>query len=114
MKRELYTWRAVYDDGKSAHYENEGNSFADVDKERVSKLFLLPLTEKGSVHGIDIPIDAQPVFFRRRSIEISLTDGSKDQHPTKHCIGWKNDATALYLFVFEDDSTLLSDDLNAV
>jgi hypothetical protein len=111
---EKYTWRAVYDHGESCHCENEDNSFTEVDKSRVTTLLLLPLAIGGTVHYIDVPSDAEPIFFRRRSVECSLTDGSRIQHPTKHCIGWKNDATAQYLFVFEDDTTLLTNDLQAV
>lgn len=115
IQRDIYTWRVVYDDDCTAIYENAENSFADVDPLRVKTLLLLPLegTECEPQH-IDIPHGAQAVFFRRRSIEINPLAEESSPRPTVHCIGWKRGDEAIYLFVFDNGSTLLTDNLQAV
>lgn len=111
--KDAYTWRAVYDE-YSYHQETDENCFADVDQSRVKALFLLPLPgTEGDPQRMDIPEGASPVFFRRRSIEINLAT-SEQARKTVHCIGWKRGDEASYLFVFDDGSTLLTDNLQAV
>lgn len=112
--KDAYTWRAVYDDDQTAIYENAENSFADVDQTRVKTILLLPLVEGLQPHRMDIPSGAQAIFFRRRSIEINLVQEASTPRPTVHCIGWKRGDQAVYLFVFDDNSTLLTDNLQAV
>lgn len=111
---ELYTWRAVYDDDITAIYETEENNFACVDQSRVKTLLLLSLQGDGVAHRVDIPHGAQAVFFRRRRIAINPIEGSAVNHSSTHCIGWKQDDKAVYLFVFEDGSSWLSENLQAV
>ena len=112
---EAYTWSAVYDDYTSiSEYDREeGRCFAEVDQTRVKTLLLFPQTG-GDPYTMDIPEGSQPVFFRRRSIEINPFAGESYPRPTTHCIGWKQDDTANYLFVFLDGHTLLTNDLQAV
>ncbi len=105
---DVYTWRAVYIDGTSID-ENEENSFTnDVNKENVASLFLLPL------HRVDVPNGCHPIFFRRRSVEINPMNGEENGRPTVHCIGWKRGDEGTYLFVFDDGSAFLTNDLQAV
>ena len=109
---ETYTWRAVYDE-QSYISENQDNNFASVDLARVKMLLLISLQDHAS-HRVDIPPGAMPVFFRRRSIEVNPLQGETQSRPTVHCIGWKRDGQATYLFVFDDGSTLLTENLQAV
>ncbi len=110
---EAYTWRAVYEDDKTHIYENAGNSFAEVDQSRVKAVLLLSLNGNAS-HRVDIPAGAQAVFFRRHSTVVRLADESETKLPVVHCIGWKQEDRAVYLFVSDDGSTLLTTDLQAV
>lgn len=114
-QHEAYTWGALYtDDTCIAEYDREeGRGFAEVDQARVKTLLLLSLQD-GASHSVNIPQGATPVFFRRRSIEIDPLQGESTQRPTIHCIGWKKGDEAIYLFVFDDGSTLLTDNLQAV
>jgi hypothetical protein len=111
---EAYTWRAIYDDDRTAVYENIHNSFADVDQARVKTVLLVPLTEGRAPHRLDIPQGAQALFFRRRRVELNPHDEQIQTLPPVHCIGWKKNTQAIYLFVFENGSTLLTENLQAV
>lgn len=114
MGEEAYTWCAVYeipDDEFVCVQETAENSFADVDLSRTRVLLLL--TPDGRLaHRVDIPSGAMPLFFRRRQIVINPDE--QEKAPTIHCIGWKRGNEATYHFVFEDGSTLLTDDLQAI
>jgi hypothetical protein len=114
--QDAYTWYALYEDDDiiSEHDRPEGRGFAEVDSTRVKALVLIPSQGTGATHQIELPQDATPVFFRRRSIEIDPLQGESTQRPTIHCIGWKKGDEATYLFVFDDGSTLLTDNLQAV
>jgi hypothetical protein len=114
-QHEAYTWGALYtDDTCIAEYDRkEGRGFAEVDHARVKTLLLLSLQD-GASHSVNIPQGATPVFFRRRSVEINPLADESTPRPTVHCIGWKRDDKAVYLFISDDGSTLLSDDLQAV
>jgi hypothetical protein len=114
-QRDAYTWGVQYvDDTCIAEYDREeGRGFAEVEQSRVKVLLLLSLA--GDVfHSVDIPQGATPIFFRRRSIAINLLQEESSPRPTVHCIGWKRGDEAIYLFVFDDSSTLLTTDLQAV
>ncbi len=113
--QDAYTWGAMYSDSTCiAEYDRpEGRGFAEVDQIRVKELLLLHLAG-GTSHSVHIPQGATPVFFRRRSVTISPLAGESTPRPTTHCIGWKRGDEAIYLFVFDDGSTLLSNDLQAV
>lgn len=113
--KDVYTWGALYDDNSCiGEYDRlEGRGFAEVESARVKELLLLSL-QGDSAHSVKIPQGATPVFFRRRSIEINPLQGSSEARPTVHCIGWKRGDEAVYLFIFDDGSTLLTNDLQAV
>ena len=113
---DLWTWRAVYKDGgEIKEYDDAGaeHSFREADSDRVKSIILEPSSSELPPFTVDIKEGATPVCFRRRSIHIQ-GDGTESGRSTAHCIGWRTDDAAQYLFVFEDGSTLLTDDLNAV
>lgn len=114
LAKDAYTWTAFYSTD-SAVYEldrPEGRGFAEVEKPLVKALGLD--SETLPCHRAIIPESAEPIFFRRRSVEIKLSDESQMPRSTIHCIGWRRDDLGVYLFVFEDGSCLLSNDLQAV
>lgn len=109
---DAYTWCATYHDGALIpEYDDDrpdGRGFAEVDSSQVKMLSL------SAAHHVVIPEDAEPVFFRRRWI---MVDPNIDEYETGsvvHCIGWKKSDDACYLFVFDNGSTILTTDLNAV
>jgi hypothetical protein len=108
MQQDIYRWCALDQNDEMLHEADANQGFASVKHAKL--LMLIPLTDTATYH-VAIPQDARPVFFRRRSIAIS--EGSS-QHSTVHCIGWKRDDQSVYLFIFEDGSTLLTDNLQAV
>lgn len=111
--QEAYAWCVIYDDEQYTTVDERGvQNFAEVDQSHVKSLALFSLQGEAA-HRVLIPTGATPIFFRRRSVELS-PDGASSPRPTVHCIGWKHGDEAMYLFVFEDGSTLLSDDLQAV
>lgn len=110
---DVYQWCILYRDDVLLHEEDAEQGFASVKRNQVKLLTLIPL-QGVPPHHVNIPIGATPVFFRRRSIEVNLMQEQSTARPTVHCIGWKQGDTASYLFVFEDGSTLLSSDLQAV
>ncbi|MBA2285832.1 MAG: hypothetical protein H0W02_10135 [Ktedonobacteraceae bacterium] len=77
----------------------------------------LSAEDRTHIYVVSVPAGAVPVFFRRRSIELT-PEGSIVTRKTTHCIGWKHDIAfddrAVYLFVQADGSTLLTDDVQAV
>jgi hypothetical protein len=113
QSQEEYTWYADYNDDRPGLHELNACNFAEVDQTHVKVLYLLPL-QGGAAHRVDIPQDATPIFFRRRSVEINPMQGESSPRPTVHCIGWKRGDKAVYLFVLGDSSTLLTTDLQAV
>jgi hypothetical protein len=111
--KDVYTWRVVYEDGKTCINENEDNSFADVDKMRAKTIILLSLLDESS-YRVDVPDGATVVFFRRRSVRINPISGESNFSATVHCVGWKNDEEAEYHFVFGDGSALVTSDFQAI
>jgi hypothetical protein len=114
VQDELYTWCAVYSDDCTSLQEDEKNNFDCVDQTKIKALLLLPLQEHGVEHRVDIPCGAQSVFFRRRRLVINPMDGQENKLQPIHCIGWKHGDNAVYLFVLWDNTTLLTNDLQAV
>lgn len=117
--KDAYTWFVVCKDGTPiAEYDDtrpDGRGFAEVDGTQVKTLELLPCLPFDDVeHRVAVPDGATPVFFRRRTIELRLEDEQQTARPAIHCIGWKRDEQAVYLFVMADGSTLLSSDLQAI
>ncbi len=115
--KDVYTWGAIYTDRPSVteYGRVEGRGFAEVESTRARRLVLLNASNPHlASHSVDVPPGAIPVFFRRRSIELDPLAGEEQSRRTVHCIGWKRDKQAVYLFVFDDGSTLLTDDLQAV
>lgn len=113
QENDKYTWRISSHDGTQLEEQDAPAGFASVDQTRVKRLRLV--SRAGiPAHVVTVPDGATPVFFRRRSIALNLTEESSEPQGTVHCIGWKRDEQAVYLFVFDDEKTLLTDDLQAV
>lgn len=115
---DVYTWQVLYtDDTSTSEYDEtrpDGRGWAEREAKEVTTITLARVADGTVVQSIDIPEGAEPVFFRRRTLTISLTDDSRQQGTLAHCIGWKSEQEAVYLFVFDDGSTLRSSDLQAV
>lgn len=114
--KDLYTWCAVYTDDTfigEYHGRPDGRGFAEVDKTRVKQFKLESSLAHLRSHYVDVPHGAEPIFFRRRIVGVNSMTGKSDV-ATIHSIGWKQDENACYLFIFEDGSSLLSTDLQAV
>ena len=117
---DAYMWCITYRDGTDVKEfdgpDSIGRGFAEVDHAKAKGLHLLPL-RAGSMrsHVVAIPEDATPLFFRRRTLTLDLmNEGETKTGATVHCIGWKRGDQSLYLFIWEDGSSLLSEDLQAV
>lgn len=106
MQKDIHAWTATYNDGATVPEFDadrpDGRGFAEVDSTQVAMLTLGP-------HRVAIPVDASPVFFRRRKIEVDT-----QKLTTVRCIGWKRETCACYLFIFDDGRTLLTSDYQAV
>lgn len=112
MAQDVYQWRAVYQDGSALNEQDATQGFASVDQSHIKNVLLVRDDEP--LHHVGIPEGAQAVFFRRRSLEMRLEDGRAIDRGTVHCIGWKRDDDAVYLFIAEDGKTLLTNNLQAV
>lgn len=112
IAKDAYMWRVTYQNGTQIpEYDEsrpEGRGFAEIDGSQIRILGLDP------GHHVIIPECAMPVFFRRRRMELNPNNDEEENLSTTHCIGWKSEKSACYLFVFGDGSTLLTDDLQAV
>jgi len=112
MTADVYKWRAIYHDGTQIPEYDEsrpdGRGFAEADASQVATL------ELSSDHKVAIPHGATPVFFRRRRMELNPSNDNVVSNTTLHCIGWRQEESACYLFVSEDGSTFLTNDLQAV
>lgn len=115
-QRGAYQWRATYTDGaytdECDDARPDGRGWAEREERPVRTITLMQ--EGREVESMTIPDNAEPIFFRRRTIELRLDDEQATARPAIHCIGWKQDEQAVYLFVMPDGSTLLTDDLQAV
>jgi hypothetical protein len=113
--QDIYTWRAYYDNN-ATDYLDESHAvagFGSVDLARCTSITLINQANL-TLYVVEVPAGAQAVFFRRRRVAISLSDESCKPQGTVHCIGWKrSDEEVAYLFVYEDGSALLSNNLQA-
>jgi len=112
----VYVWQVLHHNGETTPEYDEaapsGRSFAAVDTSSVSAISLLSLV-RPSV-SVRVPEGATPVFFRRKGTVLSLVTGEEQRYPTVHCIGWKREEAACYLFIDEGGNILLTDDFQAV
>ncbi|HTJ49434.1 MAG TPA: hypothetical protein VL443_08290 [Cyclobacteriaceae bacterium] len=109
-----YSWTIIYKNGNFFNeYDCAGKrKFSDIDIKDVKHLRLDPMEIGLQTHFVNIPEGAEPIFFRRT--QIAFAPEKVENLLTAHCIGWKKENTAVYLFVFSDGSTILSDDLQTV
>lgn len=111
--QDIYSWRATYSDGSHLDEEHAVGGFASVDLARCTHLALIDQSGNAA-HVVEIPSGAQAVFFRRRRISVNVMKENSEPQATVHCIGWKrSEEDAVYLFVFANGTTLLSNDLQA-
>jgi hypothetical protein len=121
--KDAFTWLVTCVDGSTIH-EPAVDGFSNVERGQVAKLELLTPWEHG-LYCVQVPEDAQAVFFRRRTVvldpfsgqQTTIVDsatGAVERARTIHCIGWQRGDDAVYLFVMEDGSALLTNDLQAV
>lgn len=115
--KEAFTWSVTYhNDSQVTEFDEsrpDGRGFSEVDKPSIKALDL-DTPELLGKHRVLIPDGAEPVFFRRRRIELNPNTEQQQAHPPTHCIGWKKGDEACYLFVLYDGSTLLTNELNAI
>jgi len=112
--KDAYTWCTLERDQGMLDEESAAHGFASALANSVESILLIPTDLGRSVHRVSIPEGASAVFFRRRSVAFH-PDGNTTAGATVHCIGWKRDGeNGVYLFVGEDGTTLLTDDMQAV
>jgi hypothetical protein len=118
--RDHWAWVVIYRD-QSMVYECQGSTaphaaWKDVNPRLVSAITLLPRLRLAGRHEVivHIPQGSTPVMFRRRQIELNMTGGEQSNTQTIHCLGYEAADHGSYLFVFEDGSTLLTNNRNAV
>ena len=119
--QDIYPWLVTYEDGTTtAEYDavrTDGRGWAEIETKPITSLALVALDGRVA-HVVHLnPTFEAPVFFRRRQIALDGS-GNEQGRVTTHCIGWKStvpfEQSAVYLFVFPDGTTLLTDDLQAV
>lgn len=115
---DVYTWQVTYRDGTvTCEYDEsrlDGRGWTERDAKDVATITLARAEDGTEVQSMLVPEGAEPVFFRRRTVTVNPNDESIQRDSTVHCIGWKRADEAVYLFVYEDGSTLLTDNLQAV
>lgn len=113
--KDAYQWRVTYQDGTTTDEYDELRSDGRGWAEREAKpVQAVTLTQDGvAAQSIPIPEGAEPVFFRRRFISLDPVTGEGGRK-TVHCIGWTHGEEAVYLFVNDNGSTLLTADFQAV
>lgn len=114
--KDVYTWRVTYQDGTATDEFDEsrpdGRGFAEREDKPVQTITLA--RGEVEVQSMSIPEGAESVFFRRRFILFDPNTNEQTLRHTVHCIGWKRGEEASYLFVYNDGTTFLTDDLQAV
>ena len=115
--KDEYAWIVLYQDGTRTHEFDrpDGLGWAEIEEKPVKAIWLVkpgPHVDYG--HHVSIPNGATPIFFRRRSVTFHPGNESSQQEIIAHCIGWKRGEETIYLFIKNNGSTLLTDDLQAV
>ncbi len=112
--QDIYTWRVIYQDETYTDEFDEtrpdGRGFAELEDKPIIGIELHDFLKAVASVAFPHKEDVQPVFFRRRYIALT----GIGERSTVHCIGWKWEESACYLFVFADGSSLMTDDLQAV
>ena len=112
--KDRYHWRVVYRDGTHTDEYDETRKDGRGWSEREDKpIEVVRLVTSGHTHCVQVPTDAMPVFFRRRTLSIHSDIDEHTPLPAIHCIGWARGDEAVYLFVYDDNSTVLTTNLQA-
>lgn len=109
---DLWHWRVTYGDGSTLdEYDPDGkdHGWAEVNIRRVALVTLVPQYDGLPVHMMKVDGAWIPGFLRRRYIGVPQ-DGSEGTRATVHVLTMGT----VYLFLFEDGRSLLTDDFNAV
>ena len=118
IQKDVYMWSVAYRDGTFTHeYDDarpDGRGFAEREEKPVQTITLARVEDKAKVTSVAVPEGAEPLFFRRRARLINSNTGDTLQSGTTHCVGWKCGDEVAYLFVFDDGTTLLTKNLQAV
>lgn len=106
-------------DISEGHWQDHG--FAEVDMARVVAVELIPQREDLAHHlvKIDTSRGQRPIFFRRRYINLDpVTFEEQRNRMSATCLGWQNTVNgsnvASYTFYFDNGSSLVTDDHNAI
>ena len=106
--QDALTWLVVYADGtRLAEYAADGteHGWGEVGSAQVRAVCLM-YADGATPFVVAIPPGRSPVFFRRRSIEVALEDGSEVRRTSATCLGWDGDGA--YLWIYEDGSVALT------
>lgn len=110
-----FSWRAHYNDGTVL--DEEGHGFADVDQNKLTAFELIPNVPGRNGYVLKCTPEIRPIFFRRRTLTVSMQSGKEIGRSCIHCLGWQKTVkgvnVASYTFIFEDGSVVVTDDFNA-
>lgn len=120
-----WTWRVHYSDNTmfdEVDPDGTTHGFKEVDLPRVAIVEWIPVGEglAGHIVKIDSLSGMRPILFRRRTriINPNVEGDEGTEGPVIHCIGWQKTVqgvnVASYCFLFDDGSSLTTDDYQAV
>jgi hypothetical protein len=109
---DIWHWRARYTDGSviDEYDRPEGRGFAEVEQHRLAAVELVPQRPGLAAPCVEIDVSRglRPVFFRRRTIELSLS-GGEAAHATVTALGWARGDERALLFCHEGGRIVLTD-----
>lgn len=116
--QDAWQWVAHYVDGETLPEYDAGHptgrGWKDVDLTRVAYVVLQSQMPHLAHHVLKLPVGAEPVFLRRRVIGLDPVTDQETSRATITLLGWRRGDKESFVFYFEDGSSLISDDLNAV
>lgn len=86
------------------------HGWAEVDAAAVEVVHLVPLVDGVREHGVHVPAGATPVFFRRRAIVLSPSQGLQALAGTATVAGWERDGAGVYLILDDRGNGLVTTD----
>jgi hypothetical protein len=121
-RNDAWEWRAIYTDDtyldEFDEHDGTQHGWKDIDLERLHSFVLFSKREHLQSHLLRLTPEARPIFFRRRSIELSIESGEDQGRTTTTVLGMQRTVrgvnVASYTYLFEDGSILVSDDFKAI
>jgi hypothetical protein len=126
-------WVVEYSDGSFlTEYDEAGGrrGWKDIDVDRVKSMTIFATREGLASSTVKMTSPTmRPIFFRRRTLSVNLSEGEAETAGTVTCLGWQRTDTytdpdhpdleitrnvKAYAFHFGDGSVLITDDHNAV